>query len=539
MWRICNCSARSFWLLGLFILSGCHYSKTPMQPTRVFDSGAPVTPLSAGASDEPKLRHIDSGIKHAGMGRDVDANSRSLPEFGAKGEVTFQEAANFMLAHSDKMLAAQAGWQASHLQADALKHLRLPVVKLGGMAGRYYISRDISTDALQERLQGYGNDLSQLAQQLPDLAPMLSSLQQAGLTGISEAPFEVNVNKYDNFSHANITAALPLYTGGRIKAIQQYVHSRVDISASEVATTEEELLNALIKRYFQVQLAKRIINVRKAALKAVEGHDHAAQRMLDTGLISKVERLQAKAALSDARFQIEKAEDNLRLAQSALSALLRSQKLTTATDLFISEKELPPLTAFQDRALARYPVLTKIAAKAKQAEAVKSLKSADWKPNVSAFANQQIGKNRDWVVGINAQWTLHSSVDRSKMQQAAQATLNQVNAIHRQAQQDIHLLVEKNWLAVTNASRRYHSLEKEEKLAQQMLKLNNAGFKEGLNTVIEVNDAHAKLVKLRTQRANAAYEYVIALADLLTSSGDIHTFVEYIPMSTPPNKVTP
>ncbi len=513
-------------LLGIFILLGCHYSQAPIQSS---PGVKPVTLIAPTASRNTEPGHMVNTV-----------NQHSLPALDTKHPVTFQQAANFVLTHSDKLLAAQAGWQASHLQAEALKHLRRPVVNLNGMAGRYHISRDISTDALRDRLQGYSNDLSQLAQQLPNLAPILSSLQQAGSAGITEAPFEINLSKYDNFSHANITAALPLYTGGRIKAIQQYAHSRVEVNASEVKTTEEQLLGSLIRRYFQVQLAKRIVDVRKTALKAVKEHDHTAQRMLDTGLISKVERLQAKAALADAQFQLEKTEDNLRLAQSALNSLLHSQQLNTATDLFINDTKFPSLKTFQDKALTHDPTLAKIEAKARQAEAMKSISTANWKPNVAAFVNHQIGENEDWVVGINAQWTLHSSINRNKMQQAAQARVNQVNAVRRQAQQDILLLVEKNWLAVKNACQRYHSLAKEENLARQVLKLNSAGFKEGLNTVVEVNDAQAKLVKSLTQRANAAYEYVVALSDLLASTGDIHTFVDYIPISTSQNnKITP
>ncbi len=130
---------------------------------------------------------------------------------------------------------------------------------------------------------------------------------------------------------------------------------------------------------------------------------------------------------------------------------------------------------------------------------------------------------------MNANWTLHRSVDRSKMQEAAKMTLTQIDAIERQVKQDVNLLVEKNWLAVDDTRLRYQSLAKEEQLAQQVLKLHQAGFKEGINTVIELNDAQAKLVKIQTERANAAYQYVMALAELLASTGNIQSFASYIP----------
>ncbi len=516
-------SVKTFGLLALFVLSAWHCARASTQSARMPESEVSVTADTAAdtlsVSGAFTSGHTVDGVEHGSL---------PLPE---RKPVTFRRAVDYVLSHSDKLLAAQAGRQVGLLQAEALEHLRRPVVNLGGMAGRYHISKDVSTDALRERIQEYGNDLSQLARQFPELAPVLSSLQRAGAAGIAEAPSEVGISKYDNFSHANITAVLPLYTGGRIKAVQRYAGSRVDIGDCEIATTEEELLRSLVRRYFRVQLAKHVVDVRKAALKAVEGHDHAARRMLDIGSISKVERLQAKAALSDAQFQLEKAEDDLRLAQSALDALLPGQQPAVSTDLFVDDKELPPLATLRDKALAHYPLLAEIEAKTEQAEAMKELSAANRKPSVAAFANQQIGENGDWVVGINARWTLHSSIDRNKMLQAAQARVNRVNAVRRQAQRDILLLVEKKRPAVTNARRRYHSLAKEENLAGQVFKLNGAGFKEGLNTVIEVNDAHAKPVKSQTQRVNASYEYVVALADLLALTGDIRAFVDYIPPS--------
>ncbi len=449
--------------------------------------------------------------------------------------VAFKDAAEYVISHSHKLLAAQAGWRASQLQAEALDDLHKPFVFVSGVAGRYQVTKDVSTARLRERLQNYGDTLSAKLDFLsgslpPQLAQILgqapSAINNAVLTKI---PSAIHLKHRDDFSRANIAAIMPLYTGGRINAIQQLAHGRADVKASEVATTEEELLVMLIKRYFQVQLAEQVVDVRKAALKAIRAHDHAAQRMLDVGLIARVERLQGASALADAKFELSKAKDNLRLAQRALETLLQSSdSLSLSTHLFVNQKRLPPLSEFQAKARARYPAFAKIEAKTRQAEAMKSMSDASWKPIVNAFGSHEIGKDDNWIVGVNAIWTLHSSIDRSKMQQASRETLKQVNAIRQQAEQDVDLLVEKNWLSVNDARQRYNSLGKEEQLAQQVLKLNTAGFREGLNTVIEVNDAHAKLVKVRTERVNAAYEYVIALSELLAAAGSIHEFVNYI-----------
>ncbi|MDP8052499.1 TolC family protein [Pasteurella atlantica] len=506
-------SKKMWGLLGAIILTGCHFQTTePSQDV--------ISPVATPKVNNQKVLS------------QVDETAVKIKALDFSKPVNFQQAADYVLQHSDKLLAAQAGWQASQLQADALD-LHKPLIRVSGMTGRYNIETDINTATLKDRLQNYGSllshnsDIGNLIKKIPELASILKK----GSAGLSQIPSNLHLQKQDTFSKASIIALLPLYTGGRIDAIQEFAQGRADANATEVVTTKEELLKTLIKRYFQVQLAERVVKVREVALKSVKGHSHSAKRMQQLGMISKVQRLQAVAALSDAEFQLDKAKDNLRLAQRALNSLLQGKNINTATTLFVKKHKLAPLSTFQTKAQAHYPIFAQIKAKRKQAKAMEQLSDAAWKPNVAAFGSYQLDKDHNWVVGINARWTLHSSVDRSKIQQAAQMTLRQVDAIYRQVEKDINLLVEKNWLAVDDTRQRYQSLAKEETLAQQVLKLHRAGFKEGINTVIELNDAQAKLVKIQTERANVAYEYVIALAELLESTGNLHTFVDYIPTS--------
>ncbi|PID63352.1 MAG: hypothetical protein CR974_02070 [Gammaproteobacteria bacterium] len=447
--------------------------------------------------------------------------------------VNFATAADYVLKHSHKLLAAQAGLRASQLQAEALDDLQQPLVAVSGMAGRYRVATDISTERLRNRLKGYGDNLTAKIDALTGyLPPRVSQALMPYVPStdalLSRLPTSVHVSKRDDFTRANVVALMPLYTGGRIPAIQQFAHGRADVQASEVATTEEELLTQLIQRYFQVQLAEQVVKVRRAALKAVKAHDHAAQRMLDVGLIARAERLQGSRALAEADFELKKAEDNARLARRALEALLQTNNLDLGTKLFVNRQPLKPLTHWQEKARAHHPAFAKINAKTQQAEAMKNLSDAAWKPNLNAFGSREVGGDNNWVVGINATWTLHSPIDRDKRQQAARETLKQIDAVRQQAEQDINLLVEKNWLSVKDARQRYDSLAETERLAKQVLKLNRAGFKEGLNTVMEVNDAHAKLIKAQTQRVHAAYEYVIALSELLAASGELHDFEHYV-----------
>ena len=65
-------------------------------------------------------------------------------------------------------------------------------------------------------------------------------------------------------------------------------------------------------------------------------------------------------------------------------------------------------------------------------------------------------------------------------------------------------------------------------LAQEVLRLRTAALREGTGTALELIDAEVNQAKVQTERAQAAYGYVAALAQLLESSGLSEEFSSYI-----------
>lgn len=64
-------------------------------------------------------------------------------------------------------------------------------------------------------------------------------------------------------------------------------------------------------------------------------------------------------------------------------------------------------------------------------------------------------------------------------------------------------------------------------LAHENYKLRSLAFKEGLATSVEVVDAQMLLSGAKTQRLNAAYNYVKKLAELSVLSGDNDLFFKF------------
>ena len=61
-----------------------------------------------------------------------------------------------------------------------------------------------------------------------------------------------------------------------------------------------------------------------------------------------------------------------------------------------------------------------------------------------------------------------------------------------------------------------------------MLHLRTAALREGTGTALELMDAEVNQAKVATERAQVAYDYVMALARLLESCGLSEAFSRYI-----------
>ena len=90
------------------------------------------------------------------------------------------------------------------------------------------------------------------------------------------------------------------------------------------------------------------------------------------------------------------------------------------------------------------------------------------------------------------------------------------------------MLVEKNWLALEQARRQYFAQQAGVDLSAEVLRLREAGLREGTSTTLDLIDAQLNNAKVQTERAQAAHDYVLALAALLESSGLSDEFANYM-----------
>lgn len=422
--------------------------------------------------------------------------------------IDYAEALRRMQTSAGAVNGARLDFQARQLQAEALRRIDGPDVRLSGFAGRVSTTLSVDTGAI-----------TQLAN------PVLDSLPPLPALNLPEIPPAINVDRVFNVHSLGLNTVWPLYTGGRLDAVKQIAAGRADEAHASVQAAVDDASIQLAQRYFTVQLAAKASQLRSSAAELAKEHQRMARKMERSGLIAKVERLKADVAVDNAVREAAKAGSDLEIAQLALRRLLDAHgALTPTTPLFVHAESPGSLASFIDAAMASNAAWKQIAGKRKQADGALQLQGREFSPTVIGIANYNLNRGSssraNWLVGVSVSVPLVERIDRAKMTAAARLEQQRVEVAAEQAGRDIPTLAESQWRIMEDARQRYLAMGSAIELAAETQRLAQVGFQNGQATSTDVADASLNYTKTSLERAQAGYDYVMALARLLGTSGE-------------------
>ncbi|MDN5890853.1 MAG: TolC family protein [Psychrobacter sp.] len=479
------------------------------------DSPTVTTIESENAERQPDLSTLIDPITHKSIDNSYPLEVSSL--------LSLEQAQNVLLQVSPKIAANQAAIASSEFETDALKTIDNPLVFAQVSANAYNLDTDIDLSTLKN---GIVNDINN---NVDSVIPPIPELPNFGELVGDRLPDSYNLKHSGSTTGAGLGVVWPIYTAGRTTALTGASNARTQEAVADSILDKNELYNTLIERYFKAQLAIIAAYLRDDAYDTLQQTDHMAQRLFEEGFISRVDRLEAKSALADAKSESVNANNDARLAMIALQRLLRTEyRIKPSTPLFVSSRPLPDVNYFQDLALTNHPGLQKVAAKRAQAQQLHALSDTGYKPTVMLYGYGQVEKDPSWVAGISASWKLWGGLDKTASLASSNAKVRQADLSEIEVSDNLLLLVEKNWHDVNNAQSRYQALQSNVDLAAEVLRLRRLGLQEGVNTPIEVVQAQTQSLKARTEQAQAANTYVQSLAALMQSCGTPLAFNTYL-----------
>ncbi|MFZ3483347.1 TolC family protein [Sphingomonas sp. 3-13AW] len=437
------------------------------------------------------------------------------------------------------VVAARHSENAARLTEKSLSSLNRPIVTVSAQYLEYEktLSVDLSgprqetLDQTRAFLDGIPGSVSPQFQEIA--ADIVGRISEA-LPGLFAAlPSELSYRFRQDSFRPTVQGILPLYTGGAISAIRRGAEAGTALGAARAQSARDLTQVNLIRAYFGQLAAEALVRSTRESLDALDSLLSDAIKLENEGFIPRARRLEAQVARDVAEREYQRAVLAQDSARTDLASLLEVDGVRPTSPLFVVSAPLPPATQFlggEDD----LPQTREANAAGSVAGAAVDLAKARLRPQAFAFGEYNLNRSSalptepDWIVGVGVRYTLFSNIGRSQAVAAAREQEAAAQEAARGARQAGRSATLRTWNLVESARRSFLSLDSSIAAATENLRVQRISFREGEGTVTEVTGAQAALAAARTQRVATAYEYDVALAALLTASGRLPTFSEYL-----------
>lgn len=436
--------------------------------------------------------------------------------------ISFGEAWTRVIQQDEGLAAEQAGVDRAKQLREAAKAMYLPKVDLG--ASYTHLDQPMELDLM---------DLNPIANHPEMVKALQHILGGLPIPHFTPDDFVTPLTK-QNVVTSSVKMLWPLFAGGRIDAAQDIRQAQVSEAQQLLVLKQQATFESLSQTYFGVVLAAQVVQTKQEIEEGLAHHLDHAKKLEAQGQIARVERLSAQSAYDRARIDTQKSRRGLEIAELALGHMLKLSRAEPDSGLFVNQ-ELPRLEGLVSQTLEVHPGLKLLSAKQEQAKGMIRMEKGKYAPEVFLFGNYNLYEDDslaaktapDWLVGVGVSMPLVSRDGRSETVQAAKSAELQVNLLQAKTRQDLELLVEKTWREAAQGLEEYQSLSSTQALAEENVLLRDKAFGQGLSTSLDVVDAQNQLAGVKTQRAAAAYQYVVSLARLLALSGQMNSFNQY------------
>ena len=365
---------------------------------------------------------------------------------------------------------------------------------------------------------------------LPNDQFISSLLDKIGQNTLTLPLISQNVTTID----ANLT--WPLFTGGkRIYAgkIGKTLVSVAEVNREQVSANQQALL---IESYFGLRLGQRVVEVKTETYNSLKTHYDQALKLEQQGMINRAERLVAQVSMEEAKRELESARKDLEVASQALKSLINvgeEQEIRTTTSLFINES-IPSAGYFKEMIPFNNYLVNQLKLQESIAHNQLKIGRTGYLPNIALIGKQTLyadGLDKylmpRTMIGVGFTWNIFDGLDREKKIRQARLTSQSLAIGKEKAVTDLQVGVDKFYSQMQNAMDKVKALNTTLEMSNELVRIREKSFKEGMATSSDVVDAEVVLSKVKTAFLLAYYQYDVALANLLSICGIPEAFHQY------------
>lgn len=338
-----------------------------------------------------------------------------------------------------------------------------------------------------------------------------------------------NTPKANSAFLGNVSASLPIFTGGKIKyGIQSAEYL---IEASKLSNENDKIAIAynVSQAYNNLFKANQAIIVLQENLSASQKRDESFRRLENNGIIARNDKLKANLQTSNIELQLLEAQNNYSIANINMDLLLGIDESTEIEidENYINEmSENHSVSFYLNQAIKNRKDLQAIEYQKRAAElGIKSAK-AESLPTIAltgGYIAAEIPKIFTVInaanFGIGIQYNIDNLWKKNSSLLEAEAKEKQLSATNDLLSDQIKLEVNKDFQNSEFARKKIIVYEKAATQANENYRVTKNKFDNGLATITELLDADAAQISANVNVVNAKADAALAYRKLLQTSG--------------------
>jgi outer membrane protein len=335
----------------------------------------------------------------------------------------------------------------------------------------------------------------------------------------------------DNYS-VGLEVRQPVFRGGAIPAALRAGQLFALLSNEEVRAAVQGTIFAVARDYLEARLAGHLFAVNEDAVTTARAHLADVQKRHGEGMATDYDVLRAQVDVSNFEAEMIQQRNRMDLAKARLLKTLGVSQESTVeiADPLTFEPVRPAFAAAMRFAHANRPDLRAAELGLRlQSEALRIARSRYW-PQVDAVLTQNWAKpdphsstvndwGDAWVAGLSVEIPIFDGLRREGRIVQEKATLQQRRFELEDAEQQALLDVQQAVLNLRDAEEFVESQRLNLERAREALRLVETGYREGVNTEVEITDARTALTRARGLHYQAIYSHAMARLGLQRAMG--------------------
>lgn len=346
-----------------------------------------------------------------------------------------------------------------------------------------------------------------------------------GANGVTNGiPVSSTVRPLDDLYGSGISAAVPVFTGGRRGAERRSADAQEVAAGASLNATRYDVRLATKEAYFNVLRAGELLAVATAQVAQAERAMRDAESRLRAGTTTRSDVLRARVALATAR-------DALATATSEQTASRFSLARIAGSDIPLDAAPVPdddslPLPVSRDSlvmsAVSAAPVARAAEASAQSADAAISAARAQYLPTVLAsggygWLEQRSVDNRPvggWTLQMGVSYPLFNGFQREAAVTRAEAQAAAAHSAAVDTERGVRADAVRAYDDATVAAQRIGFARDAVEAAREDLRVQELRYRAGASTFLDEVTSQLNLAQAETSLVQARYDYQIARATL-------------------------